>query len=51
MAELLQNIVDEFSKLLFGADFDDEEEKKTATYTLTSVFPSENIMNEAEKFL
>lgn len=50
MAELLQNIVDEFSKLLFGADVEEEEEK-TATYTLTSVFPSENIMNEVEKFL
>lgn len=53
MIEIIKNIVDRFSDFMLGIDRaeDEEKENKKVTYNITSIFPSEKIMHEAEKYL
>lgn len=54
IVEKLQNFVDILSRIILGTEKDEEEENvrnEKTTYTLTSVFPSLEIMKEAEKYL
>lgn len=53
MIGIVKKIVDRFSELMWGIDKldNEEDENKKVTYNITSVFPSEKIMHEAEKYL
>lgn len=54
MVEIIQNIVDILSAIILGTEKDEQDEvmeNEKVTYTLTSVFPSQEIMKEATKYL
>jgi hypothetical protein len=54
MVEIMQNIVDVLSAIILGIEKDEQDkviQNEKVTYTLTSVFPSQEIMKEAIKYL
>lgn len=51
MIKLCENIINSLSIVFFGKRKSEREKEQNVEYTLSSVFPTKSIMNEAKKYI
>lgn len=51
MQRFCEKLINTFNRIFFGEEVEKEETEEKVEYTLSSVFPSKEIMMEAKKYL